>query len=123
MRRSVAALLSVALVAAAAAVAATPARPVLRVVDTSPLVVVGQGFPAGQAVRLVTRARRVSTQATVHTDEDGRFRVVVERLTLTGALRCAAGVVISARTAAGRVVLWQPRGLPNCSTPLRPPSV
>ena len=53
----------------------------------------------------------------------GRFRVVVERLRLTGALRCAAGVAISAQTASGRLVLWQARGLPNCPAPLRPPSV
>jgi hypothetical protein len=122
MRRATA-VVAIVLACTGTGSAGTPAGPTLRLVELSPVVVAGVGFPAGRPVRLLVRAPGLRAQKTVRAGPGGGFRVVVERLRLAGGLRCAAGVVVSARTEAGRVVLWRPDGLPDCSSPLRPPSV
>ena len=95
-----------------------PAEPTLRVVKRAPVVIEGHGFPAGAVVTLVARAPGLNERRTLRPSL-GEFRAVIPGLSLTGARRCAVGVVIWARTDAGAVVLWQPRGLPNCAAPLR----
>jgi hypothetical protein len=101
---------------------AATSEPVLKVTDRAPLVIEGRGFTAGQSVRVTVQLRRLVVVKTPRADANGRFRTTVTRIQLTGAQRCAAGVVITAR-AGGALVLWHPRGLPDCPSPLRPPSV
>ena len=58
---------------------------------------------------------------TLRAGDLGRFRLELPAVSLTGRLRCGAGVVIAARTKGGELVLWH-QVLPNCPMPLRPPS-
>lgn len=110
-------------VMAGTAVSKTPTvEPALRVVKRAPVVVEGTGFPEGSVVTLVARAPGLVERRTVRPGPSGKFRAVIRRLSLTGPRRCAVGVVIWARTEAGAVALWQPKGLPNCPAPLRPPA-
>ena len=103
----------VALVGAGSAAAA----PTLRVVDRSPTVVEGSGFPAGGRVVVTVRAPSVRLTRSVVVPRGGRFRLRLPALDLTRSLRCATGVTISARAGTGALVLWRPR-LVDCSTPL-----
>jgi hypothetical protein len=96
------------------------AEPVLQVVKRAPVVVEGNGFTQGSVVTLVVRAPGLVERRTITPSALGRFRAVIQRLSLTGPRRCAVGVVIWARTDAGAVALWQAKGLPNCPAPLRP---
>jgi hypothetical protein len=121
MLRAAAVAIATAAVCTAAAGAAT-SEPVLQVTGRAPLVIEGRGFDAGQAVRVTVQLRRLDVVKTPRADATGRFRTTVTRIRLTGAQRCAAGLVISARSP-GALVLWHPRGLPDCPEPLRPPSV
>lgn len=121
MLRTAAAVVATATVWALPAGAAST-EPVLKVVGRAPLVIEGRGFEARQPVRVTVRLRKVVVVRTPRADANGRFRVVVTRIQLIGAQRCAAGVVITARAGAD-VMLWHPRGLPDCPTPLQPPSI
>ena len=104
----------VALVGASSAAAS----PGLRVVERSPVVVEGSGFPAGGRVVVTVRAPSVRlTRSVVVVPRGGTFRLRLPTLDLTRSLRCATGVTISARAGAGALVLWRPR-LVDCSTPL-----
>jgi len=127
MCKSEAMLRVVGAVAVAAAGLAVPGAgatsvPILRVVDPSPLVIVGYGFEAGQRVHVTVRMPGRAELRTPRADARGRFRVVITSIRLTGKRRCAVGVVIAARTDDGKFVLWHPQRLPDCASPLRPPS-
>jgi hypothetical protein len=101
---------------------ATAHEPALRVVGRVPLVVIGQGFDPEARVQVrVAMGERVERRA-ARPDARGRFRVVFARIQLTGRWRCAVGVVIDARAAGGKLVLWRPQGLPDCPSPSRPPA-
>jgi hypothetical protein len=108
--------------AAHTAAAAEP-TPTLRVVDRSPLVIEGRGFAPSGMVTLITRVPGTTERKVLRSNTLGRFRVTVPGVTLTGARRCGAGVVIAAQIGRRELVLWHARGLPNCPSPLRPPSV
>jgi hypothetical protein len=114
------ALLVAATLIVPAAVAAT--EPILKVTARTPLAVEGHGFARGQRVRVTVWVRGVAEVRRPTVDPRGGFRVVFKRIGLVGARRCGAGVVISARTLNGRIVLWSARNLPDCPQPLRPPS-
>lgn len=127
MRKSGQRLRTVAAVVVVGAVSAVPAGAVthdavLRVVGRSPLVVTGRGFDPVARVRVSVRVRGDVELRTTRTDARGRFRVTFARIGLTGPRRCATGVVIAARAENGALVLWHPRGLPDCPSPSRPPA-
>jgi hypothetical protein len=123
MRRlPIAVAVAVTSVLAAHASGATEPPPTLRVVDRSPLVIEGQGFAPREVVTLIARIPGVVERKTLRANDLGRFRVTITRIALTEVRRCAARVVIAAQTSGGGLVLWHPRGLPNCPSPLHPPS-
>jgi hypothetical protein len=121
MLRAAAVAIATAAVCTASA-GATATEPVLKVTGRTPLVIEGRGFNPGQLVRVTVQLRRLVVVRTPRADANGRFRTTVTRIQLAGAQRCAGGVVITAR-AGGAFVLWHPRGLPDCPSPPRPPSV
>jgi hypothetical protein len=90
-------------------------------VARTPLTIEGRGFDAGRSVTVIVRAPGVSKRRALRASKLGRFRVVVNSVSLTGALRCGFRVVIAARTENGDLLSWQPT-LPDCPSPLRPPA-
>jgi len=105
---------------AIAALSATAAgTAALKVVDRTPLTIEGRGFAARRDVTVTVQAPGTKMRRTVRASATGRFSVAIRLLSLTGELRCATGVVISARSKSSGVVLWH-QTLPNCSDPLRP---
>lgn len=112
----------VALTAAVAAQAATAtAAPRLVVVDRAPLTIAGRGFPGHRQLTLFVRSPKTSERRALRSDANGRFRAVIRRVSLTGPLRCGAGVTITVRVKGDGLVLWH-QTLPNCPAPLRPPA-
>jgi hypothetical protein len=97
--------------------ASAAAAPTLRLVDRSPAVVEGRGFPGGGRVVVTVRAPSVRLTRSVVVPRGGTFRLRLPALDLTRSLRCATGVTISARAGTGALVLWRPR-LVDCSAPL-----
>ena len=101
--------------------AAAVGTPALKVVDRTPLTIEGRGFAARRDVTVTVQAPGTIVRRTVRASATGRFSVAIRRLSLTGTLRCATGVVIAAQSKSSGLVLWQ-QTLPNCSDPLRPPA-
>ena len=122
--RGVAGLFFVALLVVPQLAGATtgPARtPALTVVDRAPLTIAGRGFVANRDVTIVVQTPGGIERRTLRAGDLGRFRLELPAVSLTGRLRCGAGVVIAARTKGDDLVLWH-QVLPNCPMPLRPPS-
>ena len=117
------ALLVVCVVAlAAVAPLEAASTPRLTLADRSPLVLAGAGFQPGARVVVTVRSPTIRVTRTVRASAAGRFRTKIAGLSLTGRLRCAAGVTIVVRPLRGELLLWHPRRLPDCATPpLTPP--
>jgi hypothetical protein len=92
--------------------------PVLRVVDTSPLIVRGAAFPARDAV--VVRVRedgRTLARRSVRASTTGRFAVTFH---VAVGHRCGGNTTITAASASGAVAKTKlPQ--PACPPPLRSP--
>lgn len=112
-------LLAVCVCAAVSVGTATAAaEPRLALVDPSPVTLVGTGFAAHERVVVTVRAPSLLVVRTVRAGESGRFRASVPSLRLVGRLRCAQGVTVTVRRAAGQLLLWRPPRLPDCPAPL-----
>jgi hypothetical protein len=117
--RGLAGLVAVAVAGALAANASgAAASPKLTLLDRSPVVVAGSGFASGTRIVVTVRAPSQTVTRSLDVGPGGGFRLRVARLTLSGALRCAGGVTISARIRDGAVVLWRAPRLPDCAAPL-----
>jgi hypothetical protein len=107
------ALLGLALVGCAAA--RTPAPPTLRVVSTSPLVVAGTGFRAGERVTVTALSSVRPHIVRIRATRRGSFRVRLGRFTQP----CGSPWAVRARGASRRVAVVRLAAAPCVPPPIR----
>ena len=110
MRRVVALVVVFSAAAAGTAFAAVAARPALRVVEASPLVVRGTGFHARERTRVTLYAEQTKTEVVTATAA-GTFRVSFGDVPLS---RCDGFRIVAVGRAGSRARLVRPP-LPECN--------